>query len=87
MALIVGWILSAILAAWTLISGVAGVAGAASLAKAISLLPAKQGSIAISWANVANYYLPLNETTTLFIAFCTIASFIRIARWTALLKK
>lgn len=75
------------LIAWSLISGAAGFAGAAALASAFALLPHKIGSVASSWANVANYYLPLNEGVTFFLTFCAIASLIRIARWSALLKK
>lgn len=87
MFLIVSWIVSAIVFAWSLISGVAGIAGAASLATAFSLLPNKTGQVTASWVNVANYYMPVNEAVTFFLSFCAIASLIRIARWTALLKK
>ncbi len=87
MIAIVAWIVSGILAAWTLISGAAGVAGAAALASAFALLPEKTGSVASEWINVANFFMPVNEAITFFITYCAIAGFVKVAKWTSLLKK
>lgn len=87
MGIIIVWIVTGITAAWTLISGVAGAAGATALASAVALLPNKMGTAAAEWVAVANFFVPVNECVTLFLTFCSIASLLRVARWTALLKK
>ena len=84
---IISWIIAGISTAWALLSGAAAVAGTAAIASAVSLIPAQMGSAAETWLAVGNYYLPINEAVSLFIAFAAIAGLLKVATWSFYLKK
>ena len=86
-ASVISWIIAAIAAAWALLSGAAAVAGTVALASAIALIPGTMGGAAESWLAVANWYVPVNESVTLFLTFCAIAAFLKVAKWSFYFKK
>ena len=84
---VISWIIAAIAAAWALLSGAAAIAGTVALASAIALIPGTMGGAAQNWLAVANFYVPVNESISLFLTFCAMAAFLKVAKWSFYFKK
>lgn len=81
------WIIAAILAAWGLISGATAIAGGTMLTTALALLPERMGTAPDQWLRVVNWYMPLNEAVTLFVAYAAIAGALKFIKLSSFFKK